>query len=105
MLLNPCPLSTRRLVVNLEKHLMFAEASELGFRPGVIPGGRLYDDACDAGITLTSHLTNAVTHWFHAESEDVVSDGETHVWRFKPAFETIAKHPHLAGWELHILND
>ena len=105
MLLNPCPLSTQRLVVNLEKHLMFAEASDLGFRAGVIPGDRLYADAADAGLTLTSHLTGAVTNWFHAESEDVVKEGETLVWRFKPAYETVARHPHLAKWEVHILND
>lgn len=103
MLLNPCPLSTRDFTVSVGKPLMFSEASDLGFKAGEVPGAQLYDDACDVGITLTSHHTGEKTHWF--QSKDLVVAGELQGWTYKPAPETLRKFPKLKGWEVHILND
>lgn len=103
MLLNPCQLSTRDFVVSFGKPLMFAEASTLGFRAGEVPGGQLYDDACDEGITLISHRSGARSHWYRTAA--VIECGEVISWVYKPAPETVRKHPKLADWEVQILND
>lgn len=104
MLLNPCPLNTKDFTVSVGAPLMFAEASTLGFKAGEVPGGQLYDDACDVGITVTSHLTGEVTHWYKTQ-EDLVVHDEVQGWIYKPTPETLRKKPHLKAWEIHILND
>lgn len=51
MILKPSPVSTRRFTYLPEDKMFVAEASDL---PGF---GRVYDDACDEGLTLVSHQT------------------------------------------------
>lgn len=104
MLLNPCQLSTRDFTVATGKPMMFAEASSLGFRAGQVPGGQLYDDACDEGITLISHRSGDKTHWYRTQ-EGLVVAGELQGWIYKPTTETLRKQPQLKDWEVHILND
>lgn len=104
MLLNPCQLSAQSFTVAVGKTLMFAEASTLGFKAGEVPGGQLYDDACDLGITVINHRSGAKTHWYKAQ-EDLVVHDEVQGWIYRPTAETVRKMPQLAGWEVHILND
>ena len=104
MLLNPFLLTTNPFTANVEKKLLYAEASDCGIKPGVVPGGRLYDDACDEGITLLNPRTFVKTHWYRTQ-EDLQHNGEFGGWRFKPCTEALRRQPQLEGWEVHILND
>jgi hypothetical protein len=54
MLLQPAPISLERFTYIHEENLLVTDASDLGrdFRLG-----RVYDDACDVGFTVRSHLT------------------------------------------------
>lgn len=103
MLLNPCPLDAHRFTTKWGAKVIFADASDLGFRAGQVPGGRLYDDACDEGITVINHRNGMHTHWFR--SDDIVIGDEVQGWTYKISPETVAKVPHMKGWEVHILND
>lgn len=35
-------------------------ASDIGYRPGQIPGSRLYDDACDIGFRIAGRNENLI---------------------------------------------
>jgi hypothetical protein len=49
--LRPAPVSTRQVLYDAQRRLFVADISDThGF-------GRVYDDACDEGLTLVSHLT------------------------------------------------
>ena len=50
-ILKPSPISTKQFTYVKEEGLLVAEASSLP------PFGRVYDDACDEGLTLVSHKT------------------------------------------------
>ena len=54
MILSPAPVSTDRFSFDLNDRVFTAELSDLGrdFR-----FGRVYDDACDVGLTLVSTRT------------------------------------------------
>ncbi len=65
---------------------------------------RLYDDACDVGVVLYNPFTGRTTRWYCCCAE-TDGEGDLQVTIFKPCPETIYKHPGVAGWELHILND
>ena len=103
MQLNPCPLQAQWFTSDRGRKLMFADASDLGFKAGQVPGGALYDDAADFGITLRNTDKGTVAHWY--ESDMLFHNGEQIGWRYKPTNETLRKHPNLKGWEVHILND
>jgi hypothetical protein len=103
MLLNPCPLQTTQFSISPEHKNFVAEASDLGFKPGQSPYGLLYDDACDAGLTLTNPLTGASTHWMLSQED--TDEGDIVAWIYKPLPETLRKFPKLQHWEVHILND
>ena len=103
MQLNPCILAVHRFYTHVGTKVKSAEASELGFKPGEVPGGRLYDDACDSGITLNVMGTDVYTHWYEGEAQHF--QGEVTAWVFHPTTETLRRWPHLQGWQVHILND
>lgn len=52
--LKPSPVSTRRLSYDRAANLLVAEISDFGRG---FSFGRVYDDACDEGLTLVSHCT------------------------------------------------
>jgi hypothetical protein len=83
--------------------LLLGEASTMGIRPGH-QWERLYDDACDVGLALTSHKTGVTTTWY---LKDTVKDSEQEVlgWMFCPTPETARRHPELARYQLNIGND
>ena len=63
--LRPTPVSTRDLSYKAKTGIFTAEASSIP-RPG-----RVYDDACDLGFTVISHLSlNKVVFVEHAEKRD-----------------------------------
>jgi hypothetical protein len=65
---------------------------------------RLYDDACDIGIFLTSHKTGKDVK-FYVDKEIRSTEGELTDWVLKPCDEEIRKHPALKDVTIHIFND
>lgn len=53
MILRPTPVSTKRFTWCAAARVLVADASDLLDRPY----GRVYDDACDVGLTIVSHRT------------------------------------------------
>ena len=53
MILEPSPISTERFTYVPAQNMLVACASDLGS----LRLGRVYDDACDVGMTLISHRT------------------------------------------------
>lgn len=88
-------LSTETFTFHREGNQLIAEASTLGdsFRLA-----RLWDDACDQGITLKSHRTGReITYVLTGEER---YEGELQGWRMAPADAELAAMP-----EVLILND
>jgi hypothetical protein len=65
------------------------------------PFGRIYDDACDAGFTLVSHVTGKEITFVHWKND--VCDGEVAGWKFKPVLGK--RDMALAGITVLIIND
>ena len=77
MLLKPSRVSTDRLTFCREEWLLVAEMSDL---PGF---GRVWDDACDEGLTLVSHRTGREVVYAvnHIERDD---EGDLLYWDLRP---------------------
>lgn len=74
-MLKPKPVSTRQLMWDPSDRTYIGEISSTnGF-------GRVYDDACDEGLTLVGNRREVV---FVIVDEDV-KDGEVRFWTLKPA--------------------
>ena len=81
MILSPAPVSTDRFSFNLNDRVFTAELSDLGrdFR-----FGRVYDDACDVGLTLVSTRTGRRVV-FAIENEIRDREGELQYIELRPA--------------------
>lgn len=91
----------KHFTVSNQYKLMYTEASDVRDYNLL---QRLYDDACDVGFALWNAATNTVTRWsFERDVRDV--EGDLQVTYYVPTTETIRKHPQLAGWKVHIVND
>lgn len=79
-LLNPKPVSTNRFTYHSGTATFVAEASDLGRDPF----GRVWDDACDIGLTLVSARTGAqVVFAVAGEARD--GEGDLLYWDLLPA--------------------
>ena len=93
MLLHPAPISTSRF--SYKDGVFSAEESDFGrdFR-----FGQVWDDACDIGLTLVSHVSGReVVFAFEREVRD--REGEVMYLEFKPA---LRNQPNLT---VRIYND
>lgn len=79
--LRPTPVSTDRFTYLKDEHLLVAEISDLGRG---FAFGRVYDDACDEGLTLVSHRTGR-TAPYAVDRVDRDGDGELMGWTLLPA--------------------
>ena len=79
-----------------------AEASSLGLRPGQTPLYRLYDDAADFGMFLSTRAGEP-TAWYL--NEEIKNEGDLMAWEFRPCVETIRKYPALKTWAVIVFND
>lgn len=66
--------------------------------------GPLYNDACDQGFVLVSHLTG-VEHEFVLFKEHRDGDGETRFWEFRPTPASIRRQPKIEGYTVIVDND
>ena len=58
-----------------------AEASDLGIRPGELPGKRVWNDAVDVGFYVVSPRTGRKV-LFTLQKEDIGDAGEVIAWAF-----------------------
>lgn len=80
---------------------LVAEASDLGYR-----GPRqIYDDACDAGISIKSARTGQVITYYLSEEEMDGSGEDVAGWRFKPIAEDVRRVPACKNTSVLIIND
>lgn len=78
MILRPAPVSTRQFTFDPTSRLFVGEMSSTnGF-------GRVYDDACDEGMTLFNPRTGCEVV-FVVDRTDRDSDGDVTSWRLVPA--------------------
>lgn len=79
-ILRPCPVSTRSLTFDRENNLLVGEISTLGVG---VTFDRVFDDACDEGLTLISHRTQREVVYYvdHVEARD----GDLLYWDLVPA--------------------
>jgi hypothetical protein len=94
------PVDKGQFGVSAKQKLLIAEHSDLG-NPNLF--NRIYDDACDVGISLYNGKTNKKTTWYFLK-EDKWCD-EVVAWVFRPIHEDVYRNPALKGWEVRILND
>lgn len=66
--------------------------------------GQVYNDACDEGIKLVSHVTGKESFWYVNEVKKD-NEGDIQVWIMQPTRESLREFPQLAGVEIHVLND
>jgi hypothetical protein len=95
--------STDQFDYTLKTNTFAAEASTL-FRASTYPFHQLYPDACDEGITLTSHVTGKVAS-FYLEETETDSEGDIGLWRLLPTAEAIRANARLATATVIIFND
>lgn len=66
---------------------------------------RLYDDACDVGISVKSAKTGRVVTYYLSDEERDASGEDIAGWYFKPIAEDVRRCPECANTEVLIIND
>jgi hypothetical protein len=94
-------ITSEAFTIDRKDKMLIIESSTL--RPLCDPMGRLYDDACDVGFSISSQGTGVKTYWYLSEEvED--GEGDLEVTIYRPISETLREFPALSGWSAHILN-
>ena len=92
--------NTRQLTVDFKEKMFIGEISATN---GI---GRLYDDACDIGLTLISSRTGKATRWCLDESKTTYdAEGVLISLKLFPSYTDVKKNPALKGWTLVLYND
>lgn len=95
MILKPSPVSTRHFTNVPAENVLVAEMSDLG-----VPFGRVFDDACDEGLTLVSHRTGReVVYAIQEEKRD--AEGDLLYWELAP----VGTGPTFRPPNVRIFND
>jgi hypothetical protein len=81
MLLRPSPISSRLFDYDKNERCFVAEISDLG--PG-FEFHRVYDDACDVGLTVISHRSGREVV-FAVDEVETDREGDILAWRLVPA--------------------
>lgn len=85
MILRPTPVSTKQLMWFSDEHKFLADISDLGPQFKL---GRVYDDACDEGLTLVSEWTGKeIVFAMHEELKN--EEGDVEGWEFKPVSNSV----------------
>jgi len=93
------PFDGSRFRIDSAEKMMTAEASELtGFH-----FSRLYDDACDIGIAISSPYTGLIATFYLSKTD--ADNEDTYGWNFLPCVEDLRKNPTLEGWKVLVIND
>lgn len=85
MILTPMRVSTRHFIWFGPENKFVAEISDLGLN---FKFERVYDDACDEGLTLVSHRTgDEIVFALNEELKD--NDGDVIGWTLKPVSKNV----------------
>lgn len=96
-------ISTCKFTYNKQHRGFVAEASDLC--PVSQPlFHRVFDDSCDDGITLISHITGLSAD-FYVDEIGKNADQDILYWLLKPTSTTVRKYPRLRGVYVRIFND
>lgn len=82
MILTPSPVSTSRFTYISARNEFVAEMSDL--EANGVQFGRVYDDACDEGLTLVSHKTGTRVV-FAVDGVERDAEGDIVAWTLRPA--------------------
>ena len=95
--------STRIMSYNTASKMFVVERSMLD-QGGQLPiDCQVYDDACDAGFTLISHITGCeVIFTFKEYLRD--DEGEAYAAVYSIDTKSARRYPALAGATVHVLN-
>lgn len=94
-------INVKKFMHDSKSKTFVAEASDLN---GTAGEHRIYDDACDVGITLVNLETlGRATFYFHEEVHD--GDGDLIFTEYLPISEHVRKNPRLEGYTVRIYND
>lgn len=80
--LTPTPVSTERFRYDAANRLFTVEASDIGLGHG-LEFERVFDDACDVGLSLISAKTGQVIAC--AIEHEELREGDTLYWDLRPA--------------------
>jgi hypothetical protein len=105
MLLDGMVFTGEKFSVHSDTKMLVAYASDLGLHAGALPFARIYDDACDAGISIVSHKTGVKLTYYVDQHEDRNADGEITGWRYTLTPEHARSHPNMREWKVLIIND
>jgi hypothetical protein len=93
--LRPAPCGTRHFTWSAEGRMLVAEMSSLPINDFE----RVWNDACDVGLTLISHRTGTEVVCT-MEREILDGEGDVGGWVFVPV-----GRDHAGQFEVHVLND
>ena len=99
MLLPLRSVSIKHFTHNAESKHLVAEISDLGCNAFQ----RLFDDACDEGLSVYNARTGSTTIWA-IESTHCV-EREITEWILRPLAESCREHPGVQNYVMHIAND
>jgi hypothetical protein len=92
-----------KFIYTPEEKQFSAESSDLCRRNSDL-FHRIYPDACDAGISLTS-VRSGVEVEYYIDEEHETDDGEVWGWLLKPTEESLRRVPSATGTSVLIFND
>ena len=93
-------LSTTQFSRNTKTKTMTADMSDLGNDPFV----RAYDDACDLGLPVVSHVTGKVIMWVNTAME-MDREGDLQTMTFEPTAQSLRTNRNATGWQIVLFND
>lgn len=107
MLLRPNAYRSAQFTYNRETKTFVAEMSDLDQGGRREPFSRVYDDACDEGLTLISDRTGEEVVFVYVDREYMGQgeDRELAAYVLTPAPESIRGKPHLSSLKIKIFND
>jgi hypothetical protein len=105
MLLNPATVDSRYFTYDAKERLFVTEMSDLDNGGTREAFGRVYDDACDVGLTIISQRTgSAVVFCLSEEKRD--GEGDMMYWELEVVPECCRGiQSHLKGMKIRIFND
>ena len=95
--------NTDRFHYNAKTKIFACESSDLAPLSSFV-WTRLFQDACDVGIFLTSHVTGqTIRYYLYDTTTDY--EGDIQYWELRPVSADIRKFPAVANTKVIIYND
>lgn len=95
--------STNMFIYDKKNRSFLQELSSLDIRPNQRLFHRIYQDACDEGITLISSRTGHEVDYYIDKID--TDEGDIWGWHLLPTPESIRKVPQAKGTSILLIND